>query len=105
MLWRRWARCSGNNATQLCLPAIPLPYLQLLDTSAQFFELRLEEEYSRGRDHEKLLKSIGNEIYRLKKDLLHGLNDYQHDRTSDAWKKMESVWIGLDYAEQMAGSL
>ena len=63
------------------------------------------EEYSRGRDHEKLLKSIGNEIYRLKKDLLHGLNDYQHDRTSDAWKKMESVWIGLDYAEQMAGSL
>ena len=50
MLWRRWARCSGNNATQLCLPAIPLPYLQPLDTSAQFFELRLEEEYSRGRE-------------------------------------------------------
>ena len=50
VLWRRWIRRSGNNATRLCLPETPLPYLQLLDTSAQFFELRLEEEYSRGRE-------------------------------------------------------
>ena len=63
------------------------------------------EEYFRSRNHENLVKSIGNEIYKLKKDLLHGLDDHQHDRTSDAWKKMEKVWIGLDYAEQVASSL
>ena len=63
------------------------------------------DEYLRGRDHEVLVKGVGNEIYRLKKDLLCGLEDHKHDRTSNVWKKMEAIWLALDAAEQLASGL
>ncbi|RYP79295.1 hypothetical protein DL769_003044 [Monosporascus sp. CRB-8-3] len=60
------------------------------------------DEYLRTRNHNILVKGVVAEIHNLKRDLLYGLKDHEHDKTSDAWEKMESLWLALDHGEQEA---
>ncbi|RYO88318.1 hypothetical protein DL764_008748 [Monosporascus ibericus] len=60
------------------------------------------DEYLRTRNHNTLVKGVVAEIHSLKRDLLYGLKDYEHDMTGDAWEKMESLWLALDNGEQGA---
>ncbi len=60
------------------------------------------DEYLSSRDHNLLVKNVNGEIRRIKRYLLYGLRDHEHDQTSDAWKKMEGIWAALDEAEHNA---
>ncbi|RYP56995.1 hypothetical protein DL770_010787 [Monosporascus sp. CRB-9-2] len=60
------------------------------------------DEYLRTRNHNTLVRGVVAEIHSLKRDLLYGLKDHEHDKTSDAWEKMESLWLALDNGEQGA---
>ncbi|RYP30209.1 hypothetical protein DL767_006356 [Monosporascus sp. MG133] len=60
------------------------------------------DEYLRTRNYNTLVKGVVAEIHSLKRDLLYGLKDHEHDKTSDAWEKMESLWLALDNGEQGA---
>ncbi|RYP50619.1 hypothetical protein DL768_003901 [Monosporascus sp. mg162] len=60
------------------------------------------DEYLRTGNHNTLVRGVVSEIHSLKRDLLYGLKDHEHDKTSDAWEKMESLWLALDNGEQGA---
>ncbi|RYP62998.1 hypothetical protein DL771_009483 [Monosporascus sp. 5C6A] len=60
------------------------------------------DEYLRTRNHNTLVQGVVAEIHNLKRDLLYGLKDHEHDKTSGAWEKMESLWLALDNGEQGA---
>ena len=60
------------------------------------------DEYLKCRDHNVLLEGVSDEIHKIKRYLLYGLRDHEHNQTSDAWKIMEGVWAALDDAERRA---
>ncbi|RYO89815.1 hypothetical protein DL766_005131 [Monosporascus sp. MC13-8B] len=76
----------------------PLPQQQQVSPTREPYL----DEYLRTRNHNTLVKGVVAGIHSLKRDLLYGLKDHEHDKTSDAWEKMESLWLALDNGEQGA---
>ncbi|RYP05425.1 hypothetical protein DL765_009841 [Monosporascus sp. GIB2] len=90
----------GQNAAPLTdtSQSTPLPQQQRVSPTCKPYL----DEYLRTGNHNTLVKGVVAEIHSLKRDLLHGLKDHEHDKTSDAWKKMESLWLALEIGEQGA---